>query len=180
MKSSLGVVIFLVSFPVFASISVHGAANKTIDVVIVREPFSAALRAIDSYLPRPIDLLIGNNDPIVSYRANHVAPIDAVRAIVAAAHFELVSDNSGLWVRDRNESSVTLDVKDEDVRSILTSMQRQCGIRNLMIDPDVQGKGTFLFRDVPCQTAFTTVFKSLGLSSTIYENSVIAVGGRTR
>ena len=37
---------------------------------------------------------------------------------------------------------VTLDVMDEDVRDILKSMQKQCAIRNLAIDQQVQGKGT--------------------------------------
>ena len=32
--------------------------------------------------------------------------------------------------------TVTLDVKDAEVRDILKSMQRQCGIKNLAIDPD--------------------------------------------
>lgn len=180
MKSSLGILLLLVSVPAFASLNVRSTANKSLDVAIVREPFTAALQAIQPYLPQRVDVLIGNSDPLVTCRANHVAPLDALRALVAAAHLELVSDNSGLWVRDAKEPSVTIDVKDADVRTILTSMQRQCGIRNLMIDPDVQGKGTFLFRNVPCQTAFATVFKSLGLTSTTYDNSVIAVNGRSR
>jgi hypothetical protein len=179
-KSSLGVLLLLVSLPAFASVSVRIADSKTIDVAVVREPFSAALRAIQPYLPRPVDLLLGEADPVVSYRAQRIAPMDALRAIVTAAHLELADDNSGLWVRDRKEPSVTLDVKDTDARSILTSMQRQCGIRNLMIDPDVQGTGTFLFRNVPCRLAFDVVLRSLGLMSTVYDNSVIAVSGRTR
>ncbi len=165
----------LVSLPAFSSVSIRSTSSKTIDVSIVREPFSVAIRAIEPYLPQPVDLLLGGNDPAVTYRANRIAPLDALRALVTAAHFDLVDDNSGLWVRDRKEPSVTLDVKDADVRTILTSMQRQCGIKNLMIDPEVQGSGTFLFRDVPCQSAFGVVLQSLGLSSSVYDNSVIAV-----
>ena len=41
----------------------------------------------------------------------------------------------------REKSTVTLDVKDEDVRDILKSMQKQCGIKNLAIDPQVAGRG---------------------------------------
>ena len=52
--------------------------------------------------------------------------------------------------------SVDLDVKDEDVVVILKSMQKQCGIKNLVIDKEVQGKGTFIFRDLPCERAFDT------------------------
>lgn len=76
--------------------------------------------------------------------------------------------------------TVTLDVKDEDIRVILKSMQKQCGIRNLVIDRDVQGKGTFLFDKVPCRTAFDVVFRTMGLASVDYGNSVVTVGIRHR
>jgi hypothetical protein len=126
-KSPLGVLcLLLVPLPLFASVSVRGVDRKTIDVAIVREPFSTALRAIQPYLPGPVDLLLGETDPVVTYRAHRIAPMDALRAMVTIAHLELADDNSGLWVRDRKEPSVTLDVKEEDARSILTSIQRQC------------------------------------------------------
>jgi len=34
---------------------------------------------------------------------------------------------------------VTLDVKDAGVHDVLKSIQKQCGIRNLIIDPGVTG-----------------------------------------
>lgn len=68
--------------------------------------------------------------------------------------------------------SVTLDVKDEDVRVILTSMQKQCGIRNLLIDKEVAGQGTLYFREVPCGQAFRTVFAQFGLTGQIEPNLV--------
>ncbi len=74
--------------------------------------------------------------------------------------------------------TVTLDVKDAEVREILKSMQRQCGIKNLVIDPQVQGKGTFFLRDVPCPTAFDTVFRTLDLKSVIYSSSLATVEKR--
>ena len=74
------------------------------------------------------------------------------------------------------QPAVTLDVKDEDVRSIHASMQKQCGIRNLVVDPKVEARGTFFFRDVPCTTAFKAVLESLSLTSTTYGNSVVSVG----
>jgi type II secretory pathway component GspD/PulD (secretin) len=74
--------------------------------------------------------------------------------------------------------TVTLDVKDEDVRDIMKSMQRQCGIKNLIIDPQVQGKGTFFFKNVPCNTAFETIFRSLDLKSVVYSSSMAAVEKR--
>ena len=77
-----------------------------------------------------------------------------------------------------SERKVTIDVKDAEVKVILKDLQKQCGVRNLMIDPEVQGKGTFLFKDVPCPQAWNTVLRSLGLDSRIYANSVFTVGSR--
>lgn len=75
------------------------------------------------------------------------------------------------------QPSVTLDVKDADIRGILKSMQKQCGIKNLLLDPDVQGTGTFLFRAVPCRTAFDVVFRSAGLAG-MQEGPVVSAGLR--
>lgn len=64
--------------------------------------------------------------------------------------------------------TVTLDVKDADVRDILKAMQKQCGIRNLVIDPEVSGKSTrLIFKDVPCETAFRVVFRQFGLAGQV-------------
>lgn len=74
--------------------------------------------------------------------------------------------------------TVTLDVKDEDVRDILKSMQRQCAIKNLVVDPQVQGKATFFFSDLPCATAFNTVLRTLDLQSITYSSSLATVEKR--
>jgi type II secretory pathway component GspD/PulD (secretin) len=76
--------------------------------------------------------------------------------------------------RQVQQQSVTLDVKDEEARDVLRLMQRQCGIKNLMIDPQVQGKATFYFRDVPCRTAFDTVLATFGLKAVVYSDSLAA------
>ncbi|HEV7487038.1 MAG TPA: hypothetical protein VGQ65_15270 [Thermoanaerobaculia bacterium] len=72
---------------------------------------------------------------------------------------------------------VTLDVKDADVHAVLKSIQKQCGIRNFVIDPGVTGSGTFLFRDVPCKAALDAVLKMNGLAAT-HAGSVVAVSPR--
>jgi len=62
--------------------------------------------------------------------------------------------------------TVTLDVKDAEARDVLKSMQRQCGIRNMVVDPDVpRTTATFYFRQVPCETAFRTVLRTYGLTT---------------
>jgi hypothetical protein len=76
--------------------------------------------------------------------------------------------------------TVTIDVKDEDARAILTSMQKQCAVKNLIVDDDVNVRGTFKFRGVPCATAFRVVFQSLGLGATDYGNSTLTVGRTKR
>ena len=73
---------------------------------------------------------------------------------------------------------VTLDVKDADVHIVLKSIQKQCAIRNLIIDPGVAGSGTFLFHDVPCKTALDMVLRVNGLDAKTYSSSVVAVGRR--
>jgi len=60
--------------------------------------------------------------------------------------------------------TVSLDVKDADVRTVLQSMQQQCGIKNLVIDREVSGTATFYFREVPCPTAFRIVLRTYGLA----------------
>ena len=64
--------------------------------------------------------------------------------------------------------TVTLDVKDAEARVVLKAMQKQCGIRNLVIDPDVpKTAATFYFREVPCETAFRVVLRTYGLTKQV-------------
>jgi type II secretory pathway component GspD/PulD (secretin) len=78
----------------------------------------------------------------------------------------------------QKQLTVTLDVKDEDVRDILKSMQKQCAIKNLAIDPQVQGKGTFYLRSIPCPSAFDVVLRTFGLRAVNYSTSLTAVERR--
>jgi type II secretory pathway component GspD/PulD (secretin) len=84
---------------------------------------------------------------------------------------------SAAFAAPAKSRGVTLDVKDADVHSVLKSIQKQCGIRNLVIDPGVTGSGTFLFHDVPCKAALDAVLKMNGLAAT-HAGSVVAVGRR--
>ena len=64
--------------------------------------------------------------------------------------------------------TVTLDVKDAEARVVLRDMQKQCGIRNVIIDPDVPKTGaSFYFREVPCETAFRVVLRTYGLTTQV-------------
>ena len=74
--------------------------------------------------------------------------------------------------------TVTLDVKEGEARVILRSLQQQCGIKNMIVDPDVHGSGTFFFRDVPCAQAIPVVLRVMGLAGQVQSNSVIRVEPR--
>ena len=75
--------------------------------------------------------------------------------------------------------TVTLDMKDADVRDVLQSLKAQCGIRNMIVDKEVGGvAATFKFRDVPCETAFRVVFRTFGLASQPPVNAVLQVSAR--
>ena len=165
------------ALPVFASISVRRSPYnaKTIDVYIVNERVSDAVGAIEIYLSKPVELIVGA-DPVVTYRAREVAPEAALRALTSIARIELTPARERYVVRSTGEPAVTLDVKDAEAREILKSMQHQCGIRNLIVDPGVQGSGTFLFNKVPCRQAFRVVLTSLGLSAQTYSNDLVSVG----
>jgi type II secretory pathway component HofQ len=79
---------------------------------------------------------------------------------------------AGSALAEEQQPTVTLDVKDEDVHVILKSMQKQCGIRNLLIDKEVAGKGMVYFHEVPCTTAFSVISKQFGLTAKFDENVV--------
>jgi len=168
--------LLLVASPAFASISVRRSpyAAKKVDVYIVGEKLTDALDSLEMYLPQRVDILVGT-DPVVTYRAREVAPETALRALVKAAHVDLVEEDERYFVHNPGEPSVTLDVKDADVHDILKSLQRQCGVKNLMIDPTVQGSGTFLFTDVPCRQAFDVVLRTMGLAAETYSNNIVHV-----
>ena len=74
------------------------------------------------------------------------------------------------------ELTVTMDVKDMETRKILKEMQKQCAVKNLIVDPDVpEEKGTFKFTNVSCSTAFKVVFRSLRLDSVTYSNALVNI-----
>jgi hypothetical protein len=171
------VLTLLLATPVFASISVRRSPynSKTIDVYIVDERVSDAIGSIEMYLPKSVEMVLGE-DPLVTYRAKEVSPEKALRALATAGKLSLTANDDQYWIRSSGEPAVTLDVKDAEAREILKSMQRQCGIKNLMIDPQVQGTGTFLFNQVPCRQAFTIVLQSMGLAAQTYSNNIVSVG----
>jgi hypothetical protein len=73
-------------------------------------------------------------------------------------------------------ATVTLDVKDAKARDVLKSLQKQCAVKNLIVDPDVpDGNASFYFHEVPCKTAFDVVLATYKLKSIEYSTNTIAV-----
>jgi type II secretory pathway component GspD/PulD (secretin) len=147
-----------------------------IDIVATHAPLAEVTRALERYLAQPVTVdAVGER--LVTYAANDIAPSQALTGVAAAAH-AVIDRSHGLALREAGEPTVTLDVKDEDIRIILESVQRQCGIRNLIIDPDVAGSGTFLFDRVPCHTAMNNILTTMGLRRYTDDDTVTAVGHR--
>ena len=105
--------------------------------------------------------------------------LGSLAPLYAAKAKRLDTSSTPIIVRPA-EATVTMDFKDAEVRVILKSMKQQCGIKNLVLDPGVQGKGTFLFYEVPCRQAFRVVLRSLGLDAKTYSSSMVNVGAIQR
>ena len=74
------------------------------------------------------------------------------------------------------QRTVNLDVKDARVRDVLKSMQKQCAVKNLIVDPDVpEGSATFYLKDVPCPKAFDVVLRTYKLKAVAYSDSLTSV-----
>lgn len=147
-----------------------------IDIVARRASLIAVVRELERFLGRPVSI-VSTRYQTVAYQKKAVFPIEALKAVAESAKLRMIDRRTDYLLTDRPEPLVTLDVKDVEAREILQQLKVQCGIKNMLIDKDVQGKGTFLLRDVPCEQAFEIVFASLGLSGKSYANSVVSVQG---
>lgn len=78
-----------------------------------------------------------------------------------------------------NEPRVTLSIKDGEIRDVLATLGKQCGVKNLVIDPGIDGKtGSIFVKDVPCSTAFQLVLRMSGLEAKFYPSSLVHVGAK--
>jgi hypothetical protein len=92
-----------------------------------------------------------------------VQPLPLILALTLAATAAAAAPSKAPKAKPR---TVTLDVKDAEAREVLQSLKKQCGIKNMIVDPDVQPAGaSFYFREVPCATAFRVVLRTYGLTT---------------
>ena len=87
----------------------------------------------------------------------------------------VIAGEQGYTLRDPAEPSVTIDVVDAELGEILAVVKKQCGIKNVIVDPGVTGKGTFLFREVPCGISLRTILRTMALAVETYPSSVVRV-----
>lgn len=87
----------------------------------------------------------------------------------------LVRSPEGNHLIDPSERLVNLNVVDARLDAVVESVARQCGIRNVMIDPGLDSKGTFVLLEVPCSTALPVVFRTLGIEGELHRNSILVV-----
>ena len=151
------------------AVATRGANGQTFySVSVQRERVDRVAAKIAALTRRPI-IVEDQGAKLISFDVTDASDRVLIDAVADAAGLHVVNSANAVRLQQK-EATVTLDVKDADVRAILRSMKEQCGIRNLMIDPDVQGSGTFLFNDVPCSDAFSVVTRSLGLSAEMSGN----------
>ena len=160
---------FASSLQASIAVATRGANGQTFySVSVQRERVDRVAAKVSALTHQPI-VVDDRAGALITFDVTDASDRVLINAVAEAAGLHVVRTAKGVRLQQK-EATVTLDVKDGEVRDILRSMKEQCGIRNLMIDPDVQGSGTFLFNDVPCSDAFAVVTRSLGLSAEMSGN----------
>ena len=150
-----------------------GSSAGWVRVQSVDAPLSRVVSAIAMRTGSP--LLLAVPDRLVTFDFTARTPGEAAARIARQEGLLAEPSGEGWELRDPAEPTVTIDVVDAEVREILAIVKKQCGIRNVMIDPGVTGKGTFLFHGVPCNTAIRTIFATMGLAAETHPSSVMRV-----
>lgn len=159
-------------------ISRVSSIDQRLNVEIQQAPLSAVVRALELHLTKPVSVETGA-DRLISFRARAVLADDLLAAIVQEEKLILEDRDGWLAIRDPQEPTFSLNVKDAELGVIVRELKRQCGVRNILVDPDVgERKGTFLLNDVPCSLAFKVIFNSLGLAAQLEPNSILHVEQR--
>ncbi len=150
-----------------------GASPGWLRVQSVDVPLSRVLDAVAMRTGRPILLDAADRPVTLDFTARNTEELLA--RIGREEGLAAERSGEGWQLRDPGEPAVTMDVVDAELGEILAIVKKQCGIRNIIVDPGVTAKGTFLFRDVPCNAAIRTIFRSLGLAAEMHPSSVVRV-----
>ena len=142
-----------------------GLLEVTVSQASVRE----LLARIAVHTSEPIAIRFAG-DRKIDLRLHKVSPGKAIERIALAAGLRVSRTGDAIVLTDPSEPVLNLDVKNADVRAVFDAVKSQCGIANMMIDREVSGEGTFLFRDVPCSEGIRIILSSLGLDAETYPN----------
>jgi type II secretory pathway component GspD/PulD (secretin) len=175
--AALIVTVFATIVSAGTSFRLTAAGDGKVDLDAEGASLQATVQAVGMKLRLPV-VLDQEEDREVTLRVHGVTPLQALYAVAAASGLQVLSEGEGYVLRDPLEPRVSLDVKEVEAETILHSVARQCGIRNLLLDKGIGSKGTFLFKDVPCGVAIRTVLKSLALEGELQPNSILRVGPR--
>ena len=182
MRRSLILAVAMVCLPLFAAEIAPRRAQLTAErvdgriVLTIDARGSSVVDLLDriaAHLDRPLSRQL-RADRIVDFKRDRIAPDEALREIARAERLVLTGTRRGWTISDPAEPTLTMNVKDADIHSLMQIVKEQCGIRNLIIDPGVSGSGTFLFNDVSCTQGIETILRSIGLGYEI-ESSVLRV-----
>lgn len=172
-----------------AALALVGAASAPpVTITIDRTAGTAKVRAVDASLNDLIKLSSLRSGIFVTGTVPEQRVSMLMRDVPVGQLVERVAREAGLLLVERDgawhlidpaEARVSLDVVDAELAVIIRSLANQCGIRNVMIDPGVSGKGTFILASVPCSSAIPVVFQTLGIRGELQPNSILVVrGGR--
>lgn len=149
----------------------RGLLNVDAKGASLRELLAAVQVHVEDRIVLSID-----GDRSIHLSARNQTPREVIRRAAKSVDLQMVETAGSILLTDPREPVLHLDVKDAPVRDILASVRRQCGIRNLIIDPEVTGQGTFLFAEVPCVEGLRVILASLGLAADI-EPGVVRIKG---
>src|SRR5947209_11578588 len=84
MRRFLPLLLLAIAAPALATISVKRSDDRprTLNIDIVSEPLSTAVRSLELHLPLPVEIFL-STDPTITYRARNVAPVTALRTLAA-------------------------------------------------------------------------------------------------
>lgn len=149
------------------------AGEAVVSVAATKAPLSAVVAKLNATVGGGVELEKGFDKP-VTLALSEVPRDKAWKRLASATGLRLI-EKEGRRLLMATEPTADLDVKDASLDAILASLQKQCGVRNVVVDPGVTGTGTFLFHDVPCTEAFEIVLRSLGLDGEFQGEAGIAV-----
>lgn len=162
--------------PAMTIVADSSSGRRVYTMTVINMPVSEAARRLSTELKQKIEVEAGIATP-VSLIVRDATEERLLEQLAERAGLRVVRTAGAIRLQ-RDEATVTIDVKDANVRDVLERMRRQCGIRNLVIDPDVRGTGTFLFHAVPCSEAFRAVLATQGLAAEFSGTAVATVSTR--